>query len=66
MGAVLGVSTLSYLPYCVFNIASPVLSVLYGITGFRVARAEPDDDTIDLAEPADTAPELAPKAGGST
>jgi Na+:H+ antiporter, NhaC family len=41
MGAVLGVSTLLYLPYCVFNIASPLLSVLYGITGFRIERVEP-------------------------
>jgi Na+:H+ antiporter, NhaC family len=41
MGAVLGVSTLLYLPYCVFNIASPLLSVLYGITGFRIKRVEP-------------------------
>jgi NhaC family Na+:H+ antiporter len=38
MGAVLGVSTLSYLPYCVFNIASPLLSVGYGFTGFKVER----------------------------
>jgi Na+:H+ antiporter, NhaC family len=36
MGAVLGVSTLSYLPYAYFNIASPVLSVALGVTGFMV------------------------------
>jgi NhaC family Na+:H+ antiporter len=41
MGAVLGVSTLLYLPWCVFNIASPALSVLYGITGFRIEKVEP-------------------------
>jgi NhaC family Na+:H+ antiporter len=41
MSAVLGVSTLVYLPYCIFNIASPLLSVLYGITGFRIERVEP-------------------------
>jgi Na+:H+ antiporter, NhaC family len=40
MGAVLGVPTLLYLPWCVFNIASPALSVLYGITGFRIERVE--------------------------
>ena len=44
MGAVLGVPTLSYLPYCVFNYASPGLSVLYGITGFRIERVEPVDE----------------------
>jgi NhaC family Na+:H+ antiporter len=38
MGAVLGVGTLSYLPFCFFNYVSPALSVLYGFTGFRVER----------------------------
>jgi NhaC family Na+:H+ antiporter len=41
MGAVLGVSALVYLPFALFNIASPTLSVLYGITGFKVERIEP-------------------------
>ncbi|WP_193165923.1 Na+/H+ antiporter NhaC [Microbulbifer hainanensis] len=40
MSAVLGVSTLLYLPFCFFNIASPLLSVFYGFTGFRVVRLE--------------------------
>ncbi len=38
MAAVLGVPTLAYLPYCFFNIASPILSVLYGIIGFKVEK----------------------------
>lgn len=42
MGAVLGVSALQYLPYALFNIASPTLSVLYGFTGFRVERLGPE------------------------
>ncbi|WP_281689397.1 Na+/H+ antiporter NhaC family protein [Pseudonocardia thermophila] len=41
MAAVLGVPTLAYLPFCFFNIASPVLSVGYGITGFRIEKAAP-------------------------
>jgi len=41
MGAVLGVPTLRYLPFCIFNIASPLLSVAYGISGFRIERVEP-------------------------
>jgi len=40
MGAVLGVPTLLYLPFCFFNIASPLLSVLYGFTGFRLEKVE--------------------------
>jgi len=38
MGAVLGVSTLSYLPFAFFNIFSPLLSVIYGYTGFKIVR----------------------------
>jgi Na+:H+ antiporter, NhaC family len=41
MGAVLGVPTLVYLPFCFFNIASPLLSVLYGFTGFRIEKTDP-------------------------
>lgn len=39
MGAVLGVATLSYLPFAIFNIASPTLSVIYGYTGFKISKA---------------------------
>jgi Na+:H+ antiporter, NhaC family len=39
MGAVLGVATLSYLPFAIFNIASPTLSVIYGYTGFKIIKA---------------------------
>jgi Na+:H+ antiporter, NhaC family len=41
MGAVLGVPTLMYLPFCFCNIASPLLSVLYGFTGFRIEKTDP-------------------------
>ena len=41
MGAVLGVPTLLYLPFAIFCIASPVLSVVYGLTGFKIKRIEP-------------------------
>ena len=38
MGAVLGVATLQYLPFAIFCYASPLLSVLYGITGFKIEK----------------------------
>ncbi|HEU4571558.1 MAG TPA: Na+/H+ antiporter NhaC family protein [Candidatus Limnocylindrales bacterium] len=38
MAGVLGVATLSYLPWCFFNLASPVISLIYGFTGFRIER----------------------------
>ena len=34
--SVLGVATLAYLPYCVFNYLSPLMSVLIALTGFRI------------------------------
>lgn len=33
---VLGVATLTYLPYCIFNIASPLMSLLIAYTGWRI------------------------------
>ena len=33
---VLGVATLTYLPYCIFNIASPLMSVLAAAIGYRI------------------------------
>ncbi|GAB4369815.1 MAG: Na+/H+ antiporter NhaC [Elainellaceae cyanobacterium] len=41
MAATLGIPTLLYLPFAIFNIASPILSLLYGITGFRIDRMPP-------------------------
>jgi NhaC family Na+:H+ antiporter len=56
MGAVLGVSALQYLPYALFNIASPSLSVLYGFTGFKVERLTPA--TAEARAPADPQEDL--------
>lgn len=44
MSAVLGVSTLAYLPFAVFNIASPLLSVVYGYTGFKIVKASSTEE----------------------
>lgn len=43
MGAVLGVPTLTYAPFAIFNYASPALSVLYGITGFKIEKVAPPE-----------------------
>jgi Na+:H+ antiporter, NhaC family len=52
MAAVLGVPTLLYLPFCFFNIASPVLTLIYGFTGFKIARmagqTTPDEASLPL------------------
>lgn len=34
--AVLGVATIAYLPYCIFNYLSPVMSLLMALTGFKI------------------------------
>jgi NhaC family Na+:H+ antiporter len=41
MTGTLGVSTFDYFPYAFFNIVNPIISMLYGITGFQVKRAAP-------------------------
>lgn len=38
MAATLGVSTFLYFPFAIFNLASPILSLLYGITGFKIEK----------------------------
>jgi Na+:H+ antiporter, NhaC family len=57
---VLGVPTGSYLPFCFFNILSPILDVLYGFVGFKVptiAEGEPPStDAGDGAPAAEPAP----------
>lgn len=37
--AVLGVGTLTYLPYCIFNYLSPLMSLLIAVTGFKIAQS---------------------------
>ncbi len=34
--AVLGVATIAYLPYCIFNYMSPLMSLLIALSGFRI------------------------------
>lgn len=36
MAASLGVATLTYLPYCFFNLLMPLLSIAYGVINFRI------------------------------
>jgi len=35
---VLGVATLTYLPYCIFNIVSPFMSIIVAATGYKIVR----------------------------
>ena len=35
---VLGVATLTYLPYCLFNLISPLMSLFVAIVGYKIKR----------------------------
>ena len=41
IAAALGVPTASYLPYCFFNLINPIVSLIYGFTGFTIKRISP-------------------------
>jgi NhaC family Na+:H+ antiporter len=45
ISGVLGVATVSYLPFCFFNIFSPILDVLYGFIGFKVPQIDAKEET---------------------
>ena len=34
--SVLGVPTLTYLPYCFFNYLSPIISILFAVVGYKI------------------------------
>lgn len=40
---VLGVPTLTYLPYCFFNLISPLMSILIALIGWRIYRTAPEN-----------------------
>jgi NhaC family Na+:H+ antiporter len=61
MAGVLGIPTAQYLPYCFFNLLSPVISLLYGFTGFRIEHIPP---TADPPVAATVAPSAVQSAEG--
>ena len=38
--AVLGIATFTYLPYCFFNIISPLMTIAYGYLNIKIKRSE--------------------------
>jgi NhaC family Na+:H+ antiporter len=44
MAATLGVATLAYLPFVFFNLINPIVSVIYGFTGFTIEKLEGEPD----------------------
>ena len=41
---VLGVATMTYLPYCLFNIFSPMLSIIIAAVGYKITKKEPENE----------------------
>jgi len=50
MAGVLGVPTLVYLPFCFFNITSPFVSIIYGVTNFKITKIEKPDDVSEQGD----------------
>jgi len=56
MAATLGVPTLVYLPFCFFNLVNPFISVIYGLTHFKIEKIDEegdDDDSDNTVNPND-------------
>lgn len=49
MAAALGVPTMLYLPFCVFNIAAPVMSCSLGFTDFKIEHIQPGEVQVETA-----------------
>jgi NhaC family Na+:H+ antiporter len=67
MAGVLGVSTVAYFPFAWFNLLSPLISLIYALTGFRIERVDPSagsSDAIPQDEPAAAAPLVSETQGG--
>ena len=44
---VLGVATLTYLPYCIFNYLSPIMSIIVAYIGYKIVRQPQEDYTAN-------------------
>lgn len=45
---ILGVSTLTYLPYCFFNLISPLMSITMAVIGFKIKQHHEEDQSITV------------------
>jgi len=47
MAATLGVATMAYLPFAFFNLINPIVSIIYGFTGFTIVKTDEAEDDAD-------------------
>lgn len=57
MAAALGVSTLTYLPFAFLNLLNPIISLIYGYTGFTIEKINNDNTGREQDHPQKTPPE---------
>ena len=57
MSQALGVATLTYLPFCFFNLISPLIAGIYGYTDFKITKL----GAADADEPEDVEHALGPQ-----
>ncbi|MGX5202510.1 Na+/H+ antiporter NhaC family protein [Aliikangiella sp. IMCC44632] len=51
MSSTLGIATLAYLPFCFFNLMNPIVSIIYGITHFKIEKmSETELAELELVE----------------
>jgi Na+:H+ antiporter, NhaC family len=53
MAAALGVTTMAYLPFAIFNITAPIMSLLLGFTGFKIEHIQPAEAKTEIPPPQD-------------
>jgi len=44
---VLGVSTLTYLPYAVFNYVSPIMSIVVASLAYKIVAPKPQNEILE-------------------
>lgn len=52
MAQTLQVATITYLPFCFFNLLNPLISSVYGFTGFTIEKLDPNEvvESIEVAD----------------
>ena len=48
MTGVLGVPTMSYLPFAFFNILNPIVAIAYAFLGFRIEHLDPEPEPLTV------------------
>jgi NhaC family Na+:H+ antiporter len=48
MATTLTVSTFAYAPFAFFNLINPIVSAIYGFTGFTIEKLEPGEEPLPV------------------